>query len=666
MVAILKNSIAFMNVMLAREEDLPEADRLSGEALAFLPDLPPVGGTRGAVLLRLGRVEEAWPLLLRSEEAAETSRNRAYTKAFVACALALRGKREEGRRKLAEAREADPSCDLLARAEADIAAAPTSPPVAAAPPMMDATNRATAWRHWQRDARVVAFLSLVMMSNWLPSIPPALLVVILALLFVPEISGVLALATSTGWMAVLFAFGFIRSTLTHPTTAGAILVALAVASAAAWLALRLRRLGPPPPSRVPVALGWVLAGLGILFALPMSIELRLHNSAFRLVGEARHFVAPSLLLVALVPILATRRAPAVKALAVLPSAVAILTLIGASDWYLNRVALAATPSEGAPIIWSTPVPARVLRSRTIAVRGRDATLSPAGSAFFIQQAGWFGDEGGVTIADFEGHQVKVPAATGVFLDEDRLLVVRYRDSKKAPPTLAEVHISGGATPVWSKALPDLRVYATTIEIDRSTGHVYLLNSDPRNGQALVFKTAADSTTPVEPIQTPRHGADRLLAHTFGPTGWTGMFAASAERGGVDIWWRDGTRDKRLGAGVRGLDCPRRLLGDLVLWCLPSDVPILFKVDGGLGTVTRVPGELPYDRSTTMVGSSRLAILGADEIGVIDLETRRGMRLSLPENDGRRDVEFAHGGLATLADDRDQGSTIVVYAEPSIP
>jgi tetratricopeptide (TPR) repeat protein len=656
MVAILKNSIAFMNVMLAREEDLAEADRLSGEALAFLPDLPPVGGTRGAVLLRLGRVEEAWPLLLKSEAAAETRRNLAYTKAFVACALALRGKQDEARRKLAEAREADPRCDLLSRAEADIAAASTSPPIAAAHPVMDAANRAAGWRRWQRDARIVAFLSLVVMSNWLPSIPPALLVVLLALLLVPEISGVLALAACAGWTAVLFAFGFIRNNLTHPTSPGAIPVACAAAVAAVWLVVRHRRLGPPPPSRVPTALAWVLAGLGILFAVPMAIGLRLDGSAFSIAGEARDFVRPSLLLVALIPIVATRRAPAVRALAVLPGAVAILTLVGASDWYLNHIVLAATRSEGAPIVWSKPVPARVLRSRTIAVRGRGATLSPGGSAFFVTAGGWLGT-GELTLADFENRHFSVTATTAAFLDEDRLLVLRNRENKKVPATLAEVRLSGGPTPVWSKALPELNVSATTIEIDRRTGHVYLLNNHPDDDQALVFRTTADGATPIEPIQAPHPGADRLLAHSFGPAGWTGIFVAKANHGAVDVWWRDGMRDNRLGTGVRRLNCPHLPLGNLVLWCLAPDLPILFKVDGILGAVTRVPGELPYDRSKTMLGSSRLVVHGRDEIGVIDLDTRRGVRLSLPETDSRADIELVRGGLATLADDRDQGSTI---------
>jgi len=68
----------------------------------------------------------------------------------------------------------------------------------------------------------------------------------------------------------------------------------------------------------------------------------------------------------------------------------------------------------------------------------------------------------------------------------------------------------------------------------------------------------------------------------------------------------------------------------------------------------------------MLGPSRLAVLGHDEVSVIDLDTRRGTRLTLPENDGGKRMRLARGGLATLASDGDKSSTVVVYAEPPPP
>jgi len=407
----------------------------------------------------------------------------------------------------------------------------------------------------------------------------------------------------------------------------------------------------------------VLAGLGILFALPQVLGLPVHGARFGLAGAARDFVVPSLLLVALVPIVVTRRAPAVRALAVLPAAAAALTLIGASDWYLNRVALADTHPEGASITWSQPVPARVLRSRTIAMNGRDVTLSPGGTTFFVRHGGWLAQGRGLAVADFETRLVEVAGTTGAFLDDDRLLVFRGGDAKTYP-VLAEVRFSAGPKPVWTKPFPVKPVYPTAIEIDRDTGRVYVLIGDPGIGESPVFQTVADASTPIEPIEAPRPGPDDLLGHSFRAGAWEGIFVVKGGRDFADVWWRTAAGERRLGAAVPDLHCPSHPLGDLTLWCLAPDVPILFKVDGKAGTVSRVPGELPYAWSKSMLGQSRLAVLGPDEIGIIDLDARRGTRLTLPETDDKVPSRLAHGGLATLADGRSETTTVVVYAEPT--
>ena len=59
------NDLAWALALRRGEEDLAEADRLSSEAQAALGELPPVQSTRGMVLLELGRIEQARPVVER-------------------------------------------------------------------------------------------------------------------------------------------------------------------------------------------------------------------------------------------------------------------------------------------------------------------------------------------------------------------------------------------------------------------------------------------------------------------------------------------------------------------------------------------------------------------------------------------------------------------------
>ena len=199
--AMFKNSIAFVLVVLGRDEDLPEADRLSQDAISVFPELPPIMGTRGAVLLRLRRPGEALPLLLPAEAAAPDARNKAYDKALVAGALAGVGRGEEAVRKLAEARQLDADSELIPRAEAEIAAGPlpvTALP-AAASPAANPTAFAAALRIWRRDARVVAFASTLALSQ--AGVNPFVFVILIVVSIAPDLGGAIAMAAyglSTG------------------------------------------------------------------------------------------------------------------------------------------------------------------------------------------------------------------------------------------------------------------------------------------------------------------------------------------------------------------------------------------------------------------------------------------------------------------------------------
>jgi len=119
--AMLQNNVAFTDFMMDAGEWRDEADALSAAAIAAFPKASSVLGTRGSVLVWLGRAKEGIPLLERSFAQHETSRDRATN----ACALAMgyhaSGDTRAAARWLAIARRLDGRCLLLDRTTAAIA-----------------------------------------------------------------------------------------------------------------------------------------------------------------------------------------------------------------------------------------------------------------------------------------------------------------------------------------------------------------------------------------------------------------------------------------------------------------------------------------------------------------------------------------------------------------
>ena len=131
------NNIAWADVLMARREGLEEADRLSQQALETVGWTPAFKGTRGAVLVAMGRTEEGLALLFEAlhEDADEPLHPmaRATYTAAVALGLLAQGRRHEAARQLDAARRCFPSCPLLQHVEAALAdaAAAVKPPASA-------------------------------------------------------------------------------------------------------------------------------------------------------------------------------------------------------------------------------------------------------------------------------------------------------------------------------------------------------------------------------------------------------------------------------------------------------------------------------------------------------------------------------------------------------
>jgi tetratricopeptide (TPR) repeat protein len=110
---LIFNNIAYTDALLRNPDLMPEADRYSAEALRQLGWEPMILGTRGAVLVEMGRLEEGIGLL---KEALSKQKD-AFGKAADAYHLAVgerrRGNAEESRRYLELARKYDPHHFLL-------------------------------------------------------------------------------------------------------------------------------------------------------------------------------------------------------------------------------------------------------------------------------------------------------------------------------------------------------------------------------------------------------------------------------------------------------------------------------------------------------------------------------------------------------------------------
>jgi peptidase M50-like protein/tetratricopeptide repeat protein len=112
----LWNNIAWEDLMIGDSALLEEADQLSEQALTELPWIPAVKGTRGSVLVELGRSDEGVSLLQQAHRENASPSNRALNACYLATAMATQGDLPSAREFVTEAERLDPACPLLERA----------------------------------------------------------------------------------------------------------------------------------------------------------------------------------------------------------------------------------------------------------------------------------------------------------------------------------------------------------------------------------------------------------------------------------------------------------------------------------------------------------------------------------------------------------------------
>ncbi|HEY5925487.1 MAG TPA: hypothetical protein VIV11_27570 [Kofleriaceae bacterium] len=114
---LLQNNIAWVDLMIGNPDSLAEADRYSEQALKAWPLMPVFKGTRGAVLIELGRVEDGIKLVKESLGFHAEAAPRASMHCWLAIANDRLGRIDEAKKHLETARAIDPRCKLIERAD---------------------------------------------------------------------------------------------------------------------------------------------------------------------------------------------------------------------------------------------------------------------------------------------------------------------------------------------------------------------------------------------------------------------------------------------------------------------------------------------------------------------------------------------------------------------
>jgi len=126
--ALCRNNAAWASLMSGDPTLRASALELAKGAMAIQPDRPSIKGTYAFALLENGSPAEAAALLESAEPAQVRPRDRATDLCLLAICQARLHQLEAAAKNLQAARDADPKCALLSRAEQELAAVPTTLP----------------------------------------------------------------------------------------------------------------------------------------------------------------------------------------------------------------------------------------------------------------------------------------------------------------------------------------------------------------------------------------------------------------------------------------------------------------------------------------------------------------------------------------------------------
>jgi len=121
--AIILNNLAFANILIDKQGLLEESNSLSAQAYQSFPWVPAFKGTRGTVLVELGKFDEGIALLKQAMEENEAPRDKAINAVCLAIAEMRKGNRDSARQYLDTALQLDANCLLIKRAREELSLA---------------------------------------------------------------------------------------------------------------------------------------------------------------------------------------------------------------------------------------------------------------------------------------------------------------------------------------------------------------------------------------------------------------------------------------------------------------------------------------------------------------------------------------------------------------
>jgi tetratricopeptide (TPR) repeat protein len=119
-IALYANNLAYADILLGQRDLMEEADKCSAQAYQSCPWIPGIKGTRGMVLIELGKLDEGLLLLKHALEGNEEANNKAMDASYIAIGEMRKGNKQAAQQYFDMAAGFNPDCPFLQRAQDEL------------------------------------------------------------------------------------------------------------------------------------------------------------------------------------------------------------------------------------------------------------------------------------------------------------------------------------------------------------------------------------------------------------------------------------------------------------------------------------------------------------------------------------------------------------------